>query len=80
MTKLELQQALAERNTQLNAARLRIAELEGDVMAAKAQVLRVTKPVFVRREPVVTPEQLDYRMRARAAREAAVSSGRSVLV
>lgn len=38
ITKLELSQALAERNAQLEAARLRIAELEGDVMALKSCV------------------------------------------
>lgn len=50
ITKLELSQALAERNAQLEAARLRIAELEGDVMALKSQFARVDAP---RTPPVV---------------------------
>jgi hypothetical protein len=37
ITKLELQQALAARNAELEAARLRIAELEGDVAALKSK-------------------------------------------
>jgi predicted nuclease with TOPRIM domain len=39
-TKIELSQALAARNTELEAARLRIAELEGDVSALQAQLGR----------------------------------------
>jgi hypothetical protein len=35
VTKLELQQALTERNQQLEAARLRIAQLEGDLDALR---------------------------------------------
>jgi hypothetical protein len=37
-TKLELAQALAERNAQLEAARLRIAELEGDKAALQSKL------------------------------------------
>ena len=39
-TKLELAQALQARNTELEAARLRIAELEGDVAALTSQLGR----------------------------------------
>lgn len=52
ITKLELQQALNERNAQLEAARLRIAELEGDVAVLKGQLSRNTPPV---RAPRTTP-------------------------
>lgn len=41
-TKLELQQALAARNAELETARLRIAELEGDVAALDAKLERAT--------------------------------------
>lgn len=55
-TKLELQQALAERNTQLEAARLRIAELEGDVAALKGQLARnaqAVRPAHTGPRPVI---------------------------
>lgn len=40
ITKLELQQRLLATAKELDAARIRIAELEGDVTALKAQVAR----------------------------------------
>lgn len=45
ITKLELQQALTVRNTELEAARLRIAELEGDVASLKAMYGRAAQAV-----------------------------------
>jgi uncharacterized protein involved in exopolysaccharide biosynthesis len=81
-TKIELAQALQARNTELEAARLRIAELEGDVQALKAQLSRAPapKPVYVRPVREATPEQLAYRAACAAARELAMTSGRSVKV
>lgn len=37
VTKLELQQLLAARNAEVEALRLRVAELEGDIVALKAR-------------------------------------------
>lgn len=67
MTKIELAQALQARNTELEAARLRIAELEGDVAALKAQAARQasavrgapTRSAYVPRPP--SDEQLAFR-------------------
>lgn len=87
-TKLELTQLLAARNSELEAARLRIAELEGDVAALKAlndraaaaiaQRVKPERPAYVPRE--ATPEQLTYRATLVAARELAMRTGRSVRV
>lgn len=83
-TKLELAQALQARNAELEAARLRIAELEGDVAALKAKLERapstVTKAVYVRPERQLTPDQLAYRAALAQAREFAMRTGRSVKV
>lgn len=83
-TKLELQQALAARNTELEAARLRIAELEGDVMALKGQLAKVpatvTRAVYVRPVREATPEQLAYRASLQQAREFAMRTGKTVKV
>lgn len=81
-TKLELSQALQARNAELEAARLRIAELEGDVAALKAKLARVPAPqprrTYEPRQP--SPEQLAYREACARARALAVSTGRSVVV
>ena len=78
-TKLELTQALAARNSELQAARLRIAELEGDVAALKAINSRVGAKVanVVRTRPAYQPSeaQLEVRARMAAAREEAMRSG-----
>lgn len=83
-TKLELQQALAARNGELEAARLRIAELEGDVMALKGQLAKrpteVTRAVYVRPQREPSAEQLAYRAALAQARERAMRWGRSVKV
>lgn len=80
ITNLEYQQLLAARNTELEAARLRIATLEGDVAALKGQIAKLPapKPAYVPRQP--TPEQLAYRAALAAAREQAMRSGQSVKV
>ncbi len=84
-TKLELSQALQARNAELEAARLRIAELEGDVAALKAKLERVpnwapreVSRAYEPRQP--SPEQLAYREACRRAREMAMAAGRSVVV
>jgi uncharacterized protein involved in exopolysaccharide biosynthesis len=84
ITKLELQQALAARNTELEAARLRIAELEGDVAALKSKLAKVpasvTKAVYVRPVREATPEQLAYRAALAQARDFAMRTGTCVKV
>lgn len=79
-TKLELSQLLAARNSELEAARLRIAELEGDVAALKARVTtpRPARPTYV--APPATDEQLKLRAAMAAAKELAMRTGRSVRV
>ena len=85
ITKLELQQALAARNAELEAARLRIAELEGDVAALKAQAARVgsaqrgapTRSAYVPREP--SPEVLARRTLMARAKELAMAGKRVVV-
>lgn len=66
-TKLELQQRLIATAKELDAARIRIAELEGDVTALKAQVVRVdsaqrgapTRSAYVPKPP--SEDQLAFR-------------------
>ncbi len=85
-TKLELTQLLSARNSELEAARVRIAELEGDVAALKSQLaktpaaqpLRPTRPVYTPRP--ATPEQLAFRAKLAAARELAITTGRCIRV
>lgn len=83
-TKLELSQALTARNTELEAARLRIAELEGDVAALTAKLERAEaasptqRPRYQPRP--ATADQLAYRAACAAAREMAMRTGRSVKV
>ena len=83
-TKLELTQALQARNVELEAARLRIAELEGDVAALKSQLAKapatVTRAVYVRPERQPTPEQVAYRAALAQARDFAMRTGRTVKV
>lgn len=81
-TKLELQQALAARNTELEAARLRIAELEGDVTALKAQLNKrpAQRAVYVRPTYEPSAEQLSYRAALQQAREFAMRTGTCVKV
>lgn len=83
-TKLELTQTLAARNAELQAARLRIAELEGDVAALKAINSRVGAKVAntVRTRPVYQPTeaQLEVRARMQAARDEAMRTGHTVKV
>jgi hypothetical protein len=84
ITKIELQQALTARNGELEAARLRIAELEGDVAALKSQLAKrpaqVARAVYVRPTYEPTAEQLAYRASLAQAREFAMRTGTVVKV
>lgn len=71
-TKLELTQLLAERNTQLEAARLRIAELEGDLEVARRR-LGAMQPS---RDVVLS----NYQLACQKARELAAKIGKTVKV
>lgn len=83
-TKLELTQRLVATGKELEAARLRIAELEGDVAALKAINSRVNAKIAntVRTRSVYQPSeaQLEVRARMAAARDEAMRTGRSVKV
>ena len=69
ITKLELQQALAERNQKLEAARLRIAQLEGDLEALRNKQQRPTNTLtFVE----------ERRRKMQLAKAAAMSCGMTV--
>lgn len=84
ITKLELQQRLLATAKELDAARIRIAELEGDVMALKGQLAKrpteVTRAVYVRPQREPSAEQLAYRATLAQARDFAMRTGRSVKV
>lgn len=77
ITKIELEQLLNARNAELEAARLQIAELQGQLLAARG-----TAPSVRRERPVrpVDPEVLRRRAAMAAARAAAMAGGHSVLV
>lgn len=77
-TKLELAQLLATRNAELEAARLRIADLEGQLMAAKGRAPSVKRSTYVPRP--VDPEVLHRREAMAAAKAAAMAGGCSVRV
>lgn len=87
-TKLELTQLLAVRNSELEAARIRIAELEGDVASLKAlndrAAAAIARRVGTERPAYVphaaTPEQLAYRAQLAAAKDAAMRTGKTVRV
>lgn len=81
-TKLELSQLLAARNKELEAARLRIAELEGDVVALKTKLAVVPatqapRPAY--QVPAPSCAQIAFRVRLAAARELAMRTGQSVV-
>ena len=86
ITKLELQQALTARNAELEAARLRIATLEGDVAALSAKLARAdsasrgapVRSAYVPREP--SAQQTAFRAACAQARDLAMRTGKSVKV
>jgi hypothetical protein len=73
-TKYQLEQLLAERNQQLEAARLRIAQLEGDIEALRNKQQRAAS----------SPNTLTFveerRRKMQLAKEAALRLGSSVKV
>lgn len=71
-TKLELAQALTERNAQLEAARLRIAELEGDLEVARRRLGSL--------QPSPQVAMSNYQLACQKARELAKATGRCVRV
>ena len=85
-TKLELTQLLAERNAQLEAARLRISTLEGDVTMWQSKFARAEQarlehavrvlpaPLRVVRQPHALPAHFA------AARDAAMRTGTTIKV
>lgn len=79
-TKLELTQLLATRNEELQAARLRISVLEGELaLRPRAQSQSQAKP-FVH-TPYVPPQwQLDRMAALAAAKAEAMRTGRCVRV
>lgn len=79
-TKLELEQLLAARNAELEQLRLRVADLEGQLLAAKgnAPSVKRERPAYTPRP--VDPEVLRRREAMAAAREAAMSGGRTTRV
>lgn len=79
-TKFELQQLLDQRNAELEAARLQIAELQGQLLAARGNA-----PSVKRERPAFVPRPEDFEVLRRrdlmaAAKAAAIQSGQSVLV
>lgn len=77
-TKLELTQLLAIRNEELQAARLRISVLEGE-LALRPRAQSQAKP-FVRTQYVPPQWQLDRMAALAAAKAEAMRTGRCVRV
>ncbi len=77
-TKLELAQLLAARNAEIEALRLQVADLQGQLLAAKGNAPSVKRPAYVPRP--VDPEVLRRRELMAAAKAAAMANGRSVAV
>lgn len=82
ITKLELEQLLAERNQQLEAARARISLLEHQVamLHRAASVATNVATLAEAKAACVSAPSSPYRQALAAAREHAMRSGRSVLV
>ena len=77
-TKLELTQLLAARNAEIEGLRLQLADLQGQLLAAKGNAPSVKRSAYVPRP--VDPEVLARRAAMAAARDAAMSGGRAVRV
>lgn len=79
-TKLELSQLLATRNSALEAARLRISVLEGELALRP----RPSAPTMARlaylANRAVTREPSDFALRCAAAKALAMSGGKAVRV
>lgn len=77
-TKLELEQLLAARNAEIEGLRLQLADLQGQLLAAKGNAPSVRRSTYTPRP--VDPEVLRRREAMAAAREAAMSGGQAVKV
>lgn len=77
-TKLELEQLLAARNAEIEGLRLQLADLQGQLLAAKGNAPSVRRSTYTPRP--VDPEVLRRRELMAAAREAAMSGGQAVRV
>ena len=77
-TKLELSQLLAARNAEIEALRLQVADLEGQLAAAKGNAPSVKRSTYVSRP--VDPEVLRRRELMAAAKAAAMTGGQVVRV
>jgi hypothetical protein len=77
-TKLELTQLLAARNAEIEALRLQVADLQGQLLAAKGKAPSVKRSTYVPRP--VDPEVLRRRELMAVAKAAAMANGRSVAV
>ena len=78
-TKLELSQLLAARNTALEAARLRISVLEGELALRPRSAAPVAKPLRVYTPPAPTADVLMRRVAMAQAKAAALAHGYAVL-
>ena len=80
ITKLELSQLLATRNSDLEAARLRISILEGELALRP----RPSAPTLARlsylAQRAVTKEPSDFALRCAAAKVLAMAGGKAVRV
>lgn len=75
-TKLELSQLLAQRNTELEAARLRISILEGELaLRPRTQVTPARAAYLARRAEADAPREPTAFQRACAAAKAAALAG-----
>ena len=77
-TKLELQQLLTAANTEREALRVRVAELEALVATRERVAAKPVRPAYV--PPAPSAEVLARRAQMAAARELAMRTGRSVRV
>lgn len=77
-TKLELEQLLAARNAEIEGLRLQLADLQGQLLAAKGNAPSVRRSTYTPRP--VDPEVLRRRELMAAARKAAMSGGQAVKV
>ena len=78
-TKLELTQLLATRNTELEAARLRISTLEGELaLRPRPSQPTMARLAYLARTTDKAPS--DFALRCMAAKAAAMTSGAAVRV
>lgn len=79
-TKLELEQLLAARNAELEQLRLQLADLQGQLLAARGNAPSVKRERAAYTPRPVDPEVLRRREAMAAAKAAAMAGGKSVAV